>query len=550
MQLRNKPLQRRQQKRIFSKKLVTCLILTSFAIIYLDLLQPSRRILSEQKVDLSKFQIDTFPLIHSDVPTDKELLSKVKEIKGETDNEDFNEEAARIPIDQMFYMNYEKDIEKKQKMKDWLSWFLPNRGIPFYRLPLMKGLPYVCDFEDEEKCIRESGKVDTLLHLMQSNEYKTSGTSLILQDDIEVTHMHRLRVAANLVPNDWDVIRFDCPIESDNHLPNLNNYVFQTNQGRDMHPFLDYSRVMLLRNEKFDKIAEAINVLPRMELDAALSFEGINSYCVNVGIGHRFEIKKPRPIIYTFFSPLHERDRHDNMVDLWKKEWELAGFDPRILTIEDAKKNPYFETMKAEVEQVFKTDVYNAYCFYRYLAMATVGGIMSDYDTMPVYFPIEEAMSDTLVNDGKFTSFEAHVPSLISASKEEWQHVAELLTEQIPKSKSWLKSDMYLLQELGHDPSNDVDLRLAARIAPRTHILTSIPYTKGEKQKVNCHLLKNRRAIHMSHSSMSKLKKWGLTPDYDKTGLHPTQHRAKLAETFMNDFREQCMGVGKFKEIE
>ena len=95
----------------------------------------------------------------------------------------------------------------------------------------MKGLPYVCAFEDEEKCIKESGKVDTLLHLMQSNEYQTSGTSLVLQDDIEVTHMHRLRFSANLVPDDWDVIRFDCPLENDNTLPNLNKYVFQMNQG-------------------------------------------------------------------------------------------------------------------------------------------------------------------------------------------------------------------------------------------------------------------------------------------------------------------------------
>ena len=164
MQLQTKSPQRRQQKRILSKKLVTCLILTSFAIIFLDLLQPSsRRILSaEQKVDLSKFQIDTFPLIDSKIPTDEEIANKVKVIIGKLDNEDFDEEAARIPIDQMFYMNYDKDIEKSKKMEDWLWWFLPNENVPFYRVPLFKGLPYVCTFDDEEKGIKESSKVDTL----------------------------------------------------------------------------------------------------------------------------------------------------------------------------------------------------------------------------------------------------------------------------------------------------------------------------------------------------------------------------------------------------
>ena len=167
-----------------------------------------------------------------------------------------DEEAARIQIDQMFYMNYDKDIEKSKKMEDWLAWFLPNRNIPFYRVPLLKGLPYVCTFQDEEKCIRESGKVDTLLHLFKSKDSNKHGVSLVLQDDIEVTDMHRLRLAANLVPDDWDVIRFDCPLENENNLPNLNNYVFQTNQGRAFEPFVDHSRAMLLRDDKFDKIID------------------------------------------------------------------------------------------------------------------------------------------------------------------------------------------------------------------------------------------------------------------------------------------------------
>ena len=148
---------------------------------------------------------------------------------------------------------------------------MPNRGIPFYRLPLLKGLPYVCSFEDEEKCIKESGMVDTLLHLLQSKEYKMEGVSLVLQDDFEVTDMHKLRIAANLVLDDWDIIRFDCPLEGENHMPNLNNYVFQTNQGRDSRHFLDRSRAILLRDDKIEKIADAINVMPRQELDAALS---------------------------------------------------------------------------------------------------------------------------------------------------------------------------------------------------------------------------------------------------------------------------------------
>ena len=540
-----RPQQQRRGKA--SKKKVATSFMLSTCAVYLLGLQPSQmtRYLSSNQVDLSKFQIDSYPLIDSQTPTDEELIDTLKEIfEVAEDSGDFDEASVLMSIDQMFYMNYDKDIEKKQKMEDWLSWFLPNRHISFYRVPLLKGLPYVCAFDDEEKCIKESGKVDTLLYLMHSKKFKKHGVSLVLQDDVQVTDMHRLRLAANLVPCDWDVIRFDCPLESENDLPNWNNYAYQTNQGRKIQPFVDSSRVMLLRDDKFDKIAEAINVSPRIELDAALSWKHLNSYCVNVGIGNRFEIIKPRPVIYTFFSPVDEDAKHDDLIGLWKKEWELAGFEPRILTIEDAMKNPYFDTMKAEVEQVFKTDVYNTYCFYRYLAMANVGGIMTDYDTMPFHFPIEEAMGNTLVNDGKFTSYEIHVPSLISASREEWQHVAQLLTEQIPKSDAGMKTDMYLLKEVGDDESNDVDLwRMGNQ-----NVMINIPYIKGEKQKLDCHVIGRKRAIHMSHRLTKEIRQF--SDEYGLDDLFKNQSRTQIVEILMNDFREQCLGYGNVMEVQ
>ena len=162
---------------------------------------------------------------------------------------------------------------------------------------------------------------------------------------------------------------------------------------------------MLLRNDKLDRVETALNVHPRMDLDGALSWKNLNSYCVNVGVGHGFRVVKPRPLMHTFYSPLNDSE-HDSMIDLWKQEWELAGFDTRILTLDDAKAHPYFETMKEAVEKAFPIDTYNQFCFYRYLAMATVGGFQSDFDTFPMHFPIKDALPDTLINNGQFTSFE------------------------------------------------------------------------------------------------------------------------------------------------
>ena len=95
-----------------------------------------------------------------------------------------------------------------------------------------------------------------------------------------------------------------------------------------------------------------------------------------------------RPVVKTFFQQLADPDSNevpeDPLLKVWKDEWEMAGFEPQVITMEDARKHPYYDTMKDAVETVFKTDRYNQYCFFRYLAMATTGGGWHvDYDTFP-----------------------------------------------------------------------------------------------------------------------------------------------------------------------
>ena len=46
---------------------------------------------------------------------------------------------------------------------------------------------------------------------------------------------------------------------------------------------------------------------------------------------------------------------------------------------------------------------------------------------MPTFFPTEEGKD--LPNGGNFTSFEQHVPSLLSGSQKEWERVSKLLLE-------------------------------------------------------------------------------------------------------------------------
>jgi len=242
---------------------------------------------------------------------------------------------------------------------------------------------------------------------------------------------------------------------------------------------------------------------------------------------------KHKPVMHTFFDPIGDTDFNDPMIDAWRDEWTKAGFQTQVLTLDDAKKHPYFETMKEAVEKVFKTDTYNQLCFYRYLAMAANGGgWMSDYDTFPTNFPMNEG--NALPNDGKFTSFQAHVPSLISATADEWAKVASLMVDTIPRSEQWLKSDMYILYDLKLEGNHEIEFKL-----PSYNVHAFIGYKA--LGVVDCHMLAVGRATHISHYAEAKLKEHKMYPEKAKE-FPPKERRAQVSRIFMDDWRAQCGG--------
>ena len=54
-------------------------------------------------------------------------------------------------------------------------------------------------------------------------------------------------------------------------------------------------------------------------------------------------------------------------------QWRRAGFDTKVLTMEDAKKHSLYKEMKEVVDPLWG-ESYNGLCFYRWIAMAEVGG--------------------------------------------------------------------------------------------------------------------------------------------------------------------------------
>jgi len=92
--------------------------------------------------------------------------------------------------------------------------------------------------------------------------------------------------------------------------------------------------------------------------------------------------------VYAFYEPIYESwiDQNDQkiLIDLWKKSWSYYGWNPVIITLDDAKKHSLYDIFYKKIEQ-FPTacpKIYDMYCFLRWLSFANFGGWMSAVSIM------------------------------------------------------------------------------------------------------------------------------------------------------------------------
>jgi len=240
-----------------------------------------------------------------------------------------------------------------------------------------------------------------------------------------------------------------------------------------------------------------------------------------------------RPVMHTFYEKVSVGE--DDLLEVWKEEWSSLGFEARVLTLEDAKKHPYFLEMEALMTPLFGGG-YDAMCFYRWLAMAASGGgWMSDYDTFPTNFPTVEGLN--LPNGGKFTSFEDHIPCLLSGSANEWTRVSRLLMDAVHRVEIEPKSDMHTFELIRGDENHGVDYR------ERTANLRE-GFVYQSPRTVDCDAMAVGRAIHIAHRYTIHAFQKGLFPFQDEVNNYDEafQRRAEAIKVFMDDWKKQCGG--------
>ena len=253
-----------------------------------------------------------------------------------------------------------------------------------------------------------------------------------------------------------------------------------------------------------------------------------------------------RPVIYTFFE-LKRRIRksepskaHMELLETWKDLWSQAGWEPRILTLDDAKKHPDFEKYSKAI--ITKGNLYEGsydyMCFMRWLAMTAhgQGGWMSDNDVFPTGITV--TYGTNLPNDGKFTDWDIHVPSLLSGSSEEWNRMTSLVLthaiEEVQHSK-WY-SDMECLRDLHAE-----DPKLYKQGWKK--VFKGFPYR--DLNKVDCSGDISRSiAVHLSHTKTGYAIGHGLVPYSEKRGdigSNIEKLRPNFARELDKNFKRQCL---------
>jgi hypothetical protein len=120
-----------------------------------------------------------------------------------------NELVSRS-VNRVYYINLESNPKRRAMAESWLS----QQPVPYQRINATVGSsdPKACVSSKQQpnRCRGLSGLVMTELDIIRN--HNTSGLTLVLEDDFIVNRPinQLVNVTLALVPDDWDIIRWDC----------------------------------------------------------------------------------------------------------------------------------------------------------------------------------------------------------------------------------------------------------------------------------------------------------------------------------------------------
>ena len=134
--------------------------------------------------------------------------------------ENVNSQHPQVSIiNRIYYINLDNNPGRRVFMEDWLQ----DQPIPYERVRASVGGPddsCVPAKSDPARCRGLAGVARSNVHIIDN--YNTSGYTLVLEDDMIIKSFTRLEESLlQMVPSDWDIVRWDC----NGHIPETFEYV-------------------------------------------------------------------------------------------------------------------------------------------------------------------------------------------------------------------------------------------------------------------------------------------------------------------------------------
>ena len=199
-------------------------------------------------------------------------------------------------LDHIYYINVDSRTDKRDFMESWLKPFSIQYSIPYQRISAMTSddsCNLILNNEiAKQRCLGVKGLRNSNLYIMDN--CNTTGYTLVVEDDYQILNYTRLVNGVKKVPQDWDVLRFDCWTGPDgiNPIHEFPQYDFGY---RTVTPskkwYCGGTHATLWRSDRLHilrKIWEHPKK-PKAGIDCLLADDNVRSYCVQADIGHLFK---------------------------------------------------------------------------------------------------------------------------------------------------------------------------------------------------------------------------------------------------------------------
>ncbi|GFH52491.1 predicted protein [Chaetoceros tenuissimus] len=121
------------------------------------------------------------------------------------------------------------------------------------------------------------------------DNHNTTGITIVLEDDYVINDYPKLLKSLAMVPDDWDVLRFDLWQHPFRHYPHFPmegiGYGFRSLAPPEGRWYCGGTHLTVWRGDKVDKLRKHWDHYPRKPIDCLLARDNITSYGLMTGVG-------------------------------------------------------------------------------------------------------------------------------------------------------------------------------------------------------------------------------------------------------------------------